>query len=67
MTGSGDPARIGPVSCQGAPMRMTVDLDDELVKRAAESSGIHGLKDLFEEGLRQLIGRAALQKEHEKS
>jgi Arc/MetJ family transcription regulator len=42
-------------------MRTTVDLDDELVKKAFKASGIHKKTELLEEGLRLIIRREAAQ------
>ena len=40
-------------------MRTTMDLDDELVKKASEYSGIKQKTALVEEALRQLIRKEA--------
>ena len=40
-------------------MRITVSLDDELVRTAQELSGIHGKTALLREALKELIHRAA--------
>jgi Arc/MetJ family transcription regulator len=42
-------------------MRTTVDLDDELVKRAFKATGIQKKTELIEAGLRLLIRREAAQ------
>ncbi len=43
-------------------MRTTIDLDEELVKRAVESTGITKKTQLIEEGLRALVRHQAYQR-----
>jgi Arc/MetJ family transcription regulator len=42
-------------------MRTTVDLDDELVKKAFKASGLKKKTELLEQGLRLIIRREAIQ------